>query len=374
MTLLHIEGFEHEDVNAARTTISVLQTDLIAGASRSGSGNVYLRCSTFDEWYTVITAMDADDNEIHCGFAMRAEGPLAATAGVVILSGVQTGGSISADSSCLQLAYTSDGTPSLHIKGDGNDVDDSSFRIGSPITGSAGDIQADTWHYIEFRWLPHASAGQIELWIDGVSIGSQSGVDTYGNTATTAIRDVWMVFSGQNSGDLSWWDDIYILDDSTTSPEGGTSPNITRLGDIVIEAIVPTSDNIPEDWALQAGGDSFAMVDEIPHDTDTTYIQSSTVTDETRLDLASRTHTGTVVGVQTQVVARKTSGNARTMDFGIVSNAGATKESVPPEVTLAESYDHFQKLYDRDPVDEVTAADWDTTKVNALEVFVEVAS
>ncbi len=373
MALRHIEGFEHEDLNAARQLLSVEQADFVTGSSRSGSGNVHLKLLSSEEWFTKIV-LCTTNSELHCGFAVRPPTVLTNSNGVVVLSGMQTGGSPTADSSCLQFKWTADGTPFLYVKGDGEDVDVSTARIGTPIEGSPGDIQGDTWHYVEIRWLPHASAGQTEFWIDGVSIGSTSGTDTLGDADTTQIDEVWMIITGESGSNSTLFDDIYILDAETTSPEGGTSPNVTLLGDIVIEALVPDADNTPEDWTLSTGSDSFALVDEIPNTGDTDYIESNNATDETRLDLAARVHTGTVIGVQTQVAARKTGANARTLDFGIVSNAGATKETAPPEKTLSVSYNHFQKLYDRDPVDEATAADWDTTKVNALEVFVEVAS
>lgn len=47
----------------------------------------------------------------------------------------------------------------------------SNFIIKSPVV-------ANEWHCIEVRWVTDAVVGEWEVWLDGISVGSDAGLDT----------------------------------------------------------------------------------------------------------------------------------------------------------------------------------------------------
>jgi len=367
MALLLIEGFELQDVGIFADSSG---TPVIATATpspRTGSGAAYLELagsSTFAQ--TREFAWDAANDRIICGFAYYYDD-------------VDFGG-VSSDQTLFGIGGFPDGQVSddSWITINVQSGDPSKLRcgivadhtsVGGDIESATGTLKVQTWHYIEIEWLCHESTGFLEFWVDGVSQGSIASGDTMGET-TAAFKpeSVRAVFQTISSFDENYFDDFYMLTNNTTSPETGTSPNIARLGDIVIEALSPTSDAVPNDFTRSAGANNWELVDEIPHTTDTDYVESNTAAHEDRYGLSNRTHTGAVVGVNVQYVAKKTDANARTLDIGLTSNAGATVDAQPVSMALANgTYGVGQKIYDRDFHDEVTAADWTTAKVNALE-------
>ena len=280
------------------------------------------------------------------------------------------------DDKTLVVAYRDDTYLVLDRETDGSLVlyRSNGFNITSTEIGrtGAGAIQVQTWHYIEMRLrLDESPDGQAELWVDGVRVINLTATDTQFATSQPDRSRAYIMHEGSSSRD-SLFDDVYVLDTDTTSPQGGTSPNSARLGDIVIEAFVPTSDDT-NDFTRSSGSNNYELVDETPADDDTTYVESNTVGHEDRYGLGNRTHTGDMVGVSAYWRAKKTDANARQLTLGLVSNSGATIDPNTETMSLTNgTYTAHTKTYDRDFVDGVTAADWDTTKVNALEISQEV--
>jgi hypothetical protein len=53
----------------------------------------------------------------------------------------------------------------------------------SEITGGFSSLTLDTWHYIEIRYVSHASTGGAEVWLDGSAVGSVLNINTSSHTA-----------------------------------------------------------------------------------------------------------------------------------------------------------------------------------------------
>jgi len=358
MALRLIEGFELGDPDVGFVEGGTVQINTVN--VRAGSGARYLDLTDSQaQWHTTPVGY-TNAQTLYLGFAVRIEDTLGGGSFVMLSLGVWETGFPAIDN-WVSLTPKADGMIAVNTCA----TPLSSSGLTHMFDTAAGVLVANTWHYLELKFLAHQSAGDIELWVDGVSVGSSGAVDTMAQSS--GAPDLVQIQMQTVSADIEY-DDIYILDTDTTSPETGTSPNITRLGDIVIEALAPTSDAVPNNFTRSAGANNWELVDEVPPDDDTTYVESSTAAHEDRYGLSNRVHTGTVFGVNVQVKAEKTDANARTLDIGLTSNAGATVDAQPVNMLLANgTYAVGQKTYDRDFHDEVTAADWTNAKVNALE-------
>ncbi len=359
MALRLIEGFETGDLApiGALTQGGSIQTADV----RSGSGARYLDLTdTGSEFRFNEVPWDAANDTLYVGVAVKCMTSMAFGA-IISVGGYPNGQST--DDSWVNLIAQTDG--SIDVFTDQTDLQSGGTLLFSTATGV---MVADTWHYIEVEFLCHESTGTVEVWVDGASVGSFGPGDTQAEATAGNKPDVAVVYLATHSGNDTEFDDIYILDTNTTSPEGGTSPNITRLGDVIIEAIVPTSDAVPNNFTRSAGANNWELVDEIPNDGDTTYVESSTVAHEDRYGLGNRVHTGAVVGCAIYLNAKKTDANPRSLDVGLVSNTGSTVDPNAVTIGLANgTYGSILKTYDRDFHDGATAADWTSTKVNALE-------
>ena len=107
----------------------------------------------------------------------------------------------------------------------------------STILGQTTDpaLSTDNWHYIEVKVVVHDTAGSYEIRVDGVTVLSDTNVDTRGGDEDTEIVQFTPQVVDQEL------DDIYICDiDGTT--------NNDFLGRVVIEGIFPSADGDASDW------------------------------------------------------------------------------------------------------------------------------
>lgn len=226
-------------------------------------------------------------------------------------------------------------------------------------TSVVGTIVEDTWHYIEIKLLVHASAGSVEIKVDGVTVASATGIDTQ-QSATAQVTNI-RLNSFENGTPSIDRQHIYILDGS------GSAPYNDFLGFTRVVTDMPDTDGDSATWAPSAGTDNFAMIDEATPDDDTTYNLGAIVNDDDLFFFPAITEAGIPLAVQDFVVARKDDVGAReiaiTMKSGVVGgtlDVGATG-------VLAETYKYFVETHIQDPADG-TPVDWDdVTNVDAAQ-------
>lgn len=139
--------------------------------------------------------------------------------------------------------------------------------IPTTVVATTSALSNNTWYVLEVRHVIDNSAGELELRLDGVTVGSAlTGIDTL---PTTVGR--WRL--GQTGSALGgsftfWMDDIAINDAS-----GATFTTWCGLGKIVL--VKPTADTATNQWTTSAGTDHYALVDDVPGTPDdaTTYLQ-----------------------------------------------------------------------------------------------------
>jgi len=190
-----------------------------------------------------------------------------------------------------------DNTPGVNLRINTNGS--VSVRRYTTVLGTSantGLITANTWHYVVLKTLVNNSTGTYEVWIDGNSELSGSGVDTQAH-ASKAYHNGIQLRAGTLSGAVRF-DDLYILD-------GSGSVNNDTLGDKVVSTLRPAGDDTI-DWTAKDGSTHYTEVDEVVFDEDTSYVESETATDQDIYSYGTISGTANITGVQVTTECKET--------------------------------------------------------------------
>lgn len=234
--------------------------------------------------------------------------------------------------------------------------------------GSSGTLLATTtnvyangvYHHIEAKAVIADSGGSCEIRINGVTAINYSGDTRQSVTGTAGIDRVGFTSSGTSTASGAW-DDIYVLD--TT----GSFAN-DFLGDVRINTLAPTSDSSVQ-FTRSTGASNYLCVDEGRYNSDTDYVESSTVghTDKYGYaDLAAGVTT--VHGVQAVCWAKKTDATTRTIRQNIYSSASTAAQTA---FGLTIGYAPYYHVAALNPDGSVQ---WTPTSVNAALAGFEIVS
>ena len=214
------------------------------------------------------------------------------------------------------------------------------------------------WHYIEVEAFVHDSTGFIQVYKDGVSVLTVSGVDTKQQTDDTIT--LFRLYGTDGTSALPnqfAWDDVYVTDQGT------------RLGEFRVVTLYPDGATANADWTPSGGGDNYEQVDEAQVDGDTSYVASDTPGD---LDFYTMTDLGfapdTVHAVQLTMCARKDDAEPRAVRLKLKS--GAVVEDGTTQA-MASTYQYFSDVYEEDPEAE---SPWTATSVNAAQIGIETVT
>jgi len=120
---------------------------------------------------------------------------------------------------------------------------------------SIGSSAAGAWplgpgvHMYEMQVYRHASAGTVEVRVDGITVLNLSGVNTAGGTTDIAGCQ-WYSSS-------SYTQDHYVNDDTGSSPTG-------FVGDIRNEMLLPSANGAHTDFTPSTGTNHASMVNDVP--------------------------------------------------------------------------------------------------------------
>lgn len=183
-------------------------------------------------------------------------------------------------------------------------------------TTAAGTVTAGSHHFIEMKYVIHATLGTVEVRVSTglgrtVTVLSLTGQNTKGSTA-----GVWnMVELGpQGNG----WDDFYICDGT------GAAPWNTFLGNVFILCDHPVTDAVSPgthaDLTPSSGTDHGATVDETNANV-ADYNAGSVVGNRDSYKFpAAATASKSIFGVQVCVYAEKTESQARAVAPSLLVN------------------------------------------------------
>ena len=220
-------------------------------------------------------------------------------------------------------------------------------------TTAVGLIQASTWHYIEVKIFFSDTVGTVEFYVDGVSAGGSTGLDTCYITGEGAV--------GVFFGGRGWIDDVYVND-------GSGSYNNDFLGDVTIETVRPTSDSSPLQWTATPGATHYTGIDEAAYSA-TDYITHDVVGERDQFGI------GNLTTNPSSIHAVAVNSNATKTDTGSVSLKQYIKSSASENLSAADALAYgsvlnYQHIVERDPNGTIA---WTKSAVDAAEIGVEVA-
>jgi hypothetical protein len=218
-------------------------------------------------------------------------------------------------------------------------------------------IKSYRWYYIEFK-VQVGNTADFEVRVDGQTVISETGLDTQ-STSDGQIRSIHLDCEGiYDSG----WADFYLCD--TT----GAAPYNDFLGDVHIETLRPDGDGNRNNWTQLSGLTNYEMVDEAAEDEETSYVYSSTVTDDELYTFTSLTvDMDNPLCVQVRWSARAEDGGFRTMRA--LCRSSTSEATGDSKSTHEDRYRHLTGVFLQDP-NGPTA--WTESAINSAEFGVEL--
>lgn len=219
-------------------------------------------------------------------------------------------------------------------------------------TSATGLITDNVWYHIEGKFKIDNSTGTFEIKVGGVSVLSDTGVDTQ-NTANAYMNRIHF---GYASAENRYIDDLYILD--TTGTE-----NNDFLGDCRIETIRPEGVGNSTDFTPSTGA-NWENVDDTFPDDDSTYNyhapQGLPGTDLFAMEDLT-TISGEIFAIQPVMYTRKD--DAGSVNLSSVIRTGGA-DYVGSGISLPDAYVFHTDILELNPDGDV---DWTVTTVNAVE-------
>lgn len=222
------------------------------------------------------------------------------------------------------------------------------------LTGATPFIN-NTWYYVEIKIVCDASAGSVQIKLNGVNDGTVTGIQT----RTQSNNNIQCVQF--NAGSFSHYkDDIYILNSDSSGPN-------TFLGDVQIVSITPSGAGTHTDFTPSAGA-NYQNVDDVAYDDDTTYNETSVTGNIDTYAMSDISLSGAIKGVQFNWVSRKTTAGTRLEAPVIRTNS---TDTVGSDVSETDTYTNKFAIYQKNPV---TSADFTQSELNAAEFGIKVTN
>ena len=357
MALLFMDSFDHyvtadagEKWSAfAATGAGTLPTVTIAaGAGRRGSGSFrYTTGSVSSQSGYANIAIPASGPTCVVGVAFSP-----ASLGTVAVNGAQIVSIRNGATVQITLRLNSDHTLSV-VRGTHTGT-----ALGSTVTA----LPVGTFTYLELQVLLHASAGTVDLRINGTSALSLTGQNTV-NSGGAVWTSVGLMMQDTTTTSINAsvtgrafdFDDLYVLDGN------GAAPWNTFLGDVRVDARLPTGAGALAAWTPSAGANWQNVDDAAPNDdTDYNSAAASALTD-TFVVQDAPVPGAALYGVQVNLSAKKS-------DAGTCSLASVVRQAGSNQVAAAQnpgtSYAYLRTVYQTNPH---TSAQWTEADFNADE-------
>lgn len=263
------------------------------------------------------------------------------------------------------------GTGALRIynhQGGATITDSRTYGGGKNLIGttSLGVIRPGTYQWLEVRIKASSSNttsdGIVEVWVEGNKVFSNTSCVTKANNSTTG-------YNGVNTNilrDFGWYgaDDFYVTD--TT----GSAPWNTRLGDVRIANIVPSSD-VPgaNSGTPSTGTAHWSTVDELPYNTsDYVYIPNTSGNKE-RFNKTSLPSTpNTIFAIAPAVWAAKSDAGIANLHNILISNSSGYQVN-GTTVSISTGFVRYRDSFTTNPE---TSAQWSFANVANLQLGVVI--
>jgi len=342
--LIHIDGFDSYKDSAdagIEYLLSGTNTGLTTNGGRFGGGGISIDIGGYSECKRFFSPL----TQLWVGFGIKISGTFNPSPGGNLISFISSAGAE------FSISYFP-GTLTLWR----------GFTAGTNVATISTTIDLNTWHWIEFFYSYGTSAGSVQIWVDGIQIGS-TYVGNTTNSAGGSINCIAINDSTSNgttrhfSGII---DDLYILDATQGS-------NTTRLGDCRVETLVPASNGTTNNGTPSAGS-NWQCVNEAQWNT-TNYVTITGNSGQEELyNLTSLTSSQYVVyGIRNMAIAEKLDAGPSMLKTVTVSNGSENDSSGIPTLT------NWARQYSILETDPHTSAMWTANAINSMQVGVKVA-
>ena len=225
-----------------------------------------------------------------------------------------------------------------------------------------GAIRADQWNYIEVKFTLSQTVGTVAVKVNGATVLNLTGVDNCYQGSTTA----WNGVSFNISSGPTYIDDVVVCDQSGAQ-------NNDWMGECRVVNILPVTDAVAAgsnaDFTCLTSTDHGAMVDEATPDDDTSYVYSSTFNHVDSWEFAALGYTGTIKGVQLDLLAKKTESGARAL-AGVTRPTSTNRVHATNHYLGMTNYLHYLAIWELNPDD---SAAWEVADIDGAEFGVKVA-
>lgn len=273
-------------------------------------------------------------------------------------------GATSAQNPAVFSLYSTS-TICINLRFDGTNL---SLRAGTTVLGtvlSSAFAATATWHHIGLDVKIAATGGWVYLYLDGTLILSFDG-DTNDGAASFNKVTIGSPIASNTWVAPLYYDDIYV---DNTSGESVPAP----VPDYRFLYVTPNGNGYTSQWDGNDGNstDNYLLVDDIPHDSDTTYVESviSGETDSytmTNPTIPTGWEVSAVIAVA--VVKKLNAGGALNLKLETRTTiSGSPSYATSAAITLGTSY---AIAWERRPLNPAGGA-WNSTLVNALEIGVQ---
>ena len=228
----------------------------------------------------------------------------------------------------------------------------------------------DSWYHIELNYLVDNSVGTYDVYVNGVSVLSATGVDTNDSASSNGFLGCGFG-DGVFSTDYIFYDDIIVWDEA----DDGRDNDLTTfpLGMHRIETIHPNGAGSNTDWTASAGTNWEAVNNNPPSSTD--YVSATSSGDRDTYDFGTITTTGSgaIVAVACNAQFRHSDPTVSYADGVIVSSGSTVTNSLPqgsfPQSTESTAGHGAQWIWPADPSSTVA---WTTAGIDDLELGFEL--
>jgi hypothetical protein len=231
--------------------------------------------------------------------------------------------------------------------------------IGGVLIDSGSTVlYPDIWYVIELHVKKSATVGVVEAKLDG---SSALEIDFSGNTGAGTVSTIRFWIDVGYVGEISsaYFDDIALNDTA-----GGVDNSWCGEGKIIV--MMPNADTATLQLTPSAAVAHYTLVDEVPTDSDTTYVEGSVINEE---DLYGLTASGLVDvdinRVWTEARTRKTA--AVDGHVALITKAAGGAEVSGGDVELLTTYT-IKVLGTEQLVNPVDAAAWEVADIDLIEI------
>lgn len=338
MALLFMDGFDHYTYADIGNKWNSTSNSSLSASARTGSGCLHHETSAGQP--TTNKSLGSNLATFVLGFAFWTN-----TLNVDIVYLYET--------ATQKLRFKLNSSGQIEVYNQANTLLGTS-AMGSPLT-------ANVWNHIEIKATIHASAGTVEVRVNGsatpvINLTGQV-ISTSGNAYATSFQ----FQPGSTFLGIQRFDDVHLCD--TTG-----SQNNNFLGDSQVLTIYPSGDGNSSQWVGSDGNsvNNSLLVDEAQHNGDTDYVQSDVVSNKDTYAMQDIATTGVVRAVATHAVIKKNGAGSRTVRKLLRSG---TTDYESSDINPGTTYSHYSQTYQLNPD---TSAAWTPTEVNGMQLGIKV--